>query len=67
MKPIPEGACLLKINDWISDVKQGWLIDYDGFGRYSDGKEMSDIVVYPSDLKKKKIDKSWSHVVWFNR
>ena len=69
MTPL-ESHCgdLMTIEDFVSDVNSKCLIDYDGFGYYSDGKEVSNIIVYPSEVEKKGVvSNSWSHVMWFNR
>jgi hypothetical protein len=53
------------MQEWLDMVKCGALIDYDGFGYYSDGKyayrENWADVVRPSDAD--NVDKSFSHVV----
>ena len=67
MKPIPEYGDLMKLEDFERSCKQGCFIDYDGSGCYSDGKQMSDKDIIPSDVINGKVDRSWSHVVWFNR
>jgi hypothetical protein len=68
MKPIPDYGDLMTIDDFTEMCFNGALIDYDGCGRYSDGKEIDiDVGVYPSDIVHKQIDHKWSHVVWFNR
>ena len=66
-KPIPEYGDLMDLDNFITSCKEGYFIDYDGSGNYSDGKTMSDITVYPSDIMQNKIDYRFTHVVWFNR
>lgn len=58
---------VMSLNDFIDNVKDGWFIDYDGFGRYvKDGME-SDIEIYPSDIDRGSIRKDFDTIVWFNR
>ena len=67
MEPIPEYGDLIEINEFIDMCKRGSFIDYDGVGNYSDGTEMSEIEVSPSDITSGNIIHGWTHVVWFNR
>jgi hypothetical protein len=67
MEPLPDYGDLMPMSDFIETVKCGCFIDYDGYGKYSDGKEMSEQTVRPSDVEAGKVDMKWSHVVWFNR
>lgn len=67
MEPIPEYGYLMTMEEFIETVKCGFFIDYDGYGCYSDGKEISQGSVCPSDVAKGTVDMKWSHVVWFNR
>jgi len=64
---LPDYGDLMTLASWISCVEQGGFIDYDGFGHYSDGKRMTDIMVKPSDLSRGIIDTKYTHIVWFNR
>ncbi len=66
-EPLPDYGDLMTLEDWLACVDAGGFIDYDGFGNYSDGKQMSNKTVKPSDVEKGKVDKGWTHVVWFNR
>jgi hypothetical protein len=64
MEPLPPWGDLMTLDEFIMACKNGSFVDYDGVGRYSNGKEASvDIYVYPSDVK----DRHWTHVVWFNK
>jgi hypothetical protein len=59
---------LMTIGEFIDSVHQGNLIDYDGFGYYSDGKLMlAGLRIYPSAVKAGYFNTSYSHVVWFNK
>jgi len=67
MKPIPEYGDLIEIEEFIDMCEDGGFIDYDGWGNYSNGSEMSDISVCPSDITSGNLQEGWTHVVWFNR
>jgi len=49
----------------------GALIDYDGFGKLSDGTDVSDIRISPSQvlnpLYMSELPSWATHVVWYNR
>ena len=66
---IPDYGDLMTLEDWLECVKYGGFIDYDGFGRYSDGKRESNKEVRPSHVKKGRLLKNpeFTHIVWFNR
>ena len=57
----------MTMEEWIDCVEGGGFIDYDGFGQYSDGESQYDVWIYPSWVKQNRIDKTFSHVVWYNR
>ena len=57
----------MTMKDWLQCVADGGFIDYDGNDYYATETEESEIVVIPSDVKKGKIDKRWTHIVWCNR
>ena len=53
--------------EFIELVKDGSFIDYDGHGYWSDGEELSEEVVKPSEVLEGKVPTNYTHVVWFNR
>jgi hypothetical protein len=67
MELIPEYGDHMTIVSFIDNCKAGGFIDYDGSGNYATDKEMSDISVYPSDIKAGKYRKDFTHIVWFNK
>ncbi len=67
MSTIPDYGDLITIEEFIATVEVGGFIDYDGFGKYATETQMSNKEIILSDVKRDKIDKSFSHVVWFNR
>lgn len=64
---IPDYGDLMTIEKFLEYVRDGDFIDYDGHGNYSKPNVMSDIRVYPSDVKYNMIRKDFTHVIWFNR
>lgn len=66
-KLIPKYGDLMTIEAWIGYVKDGCFTDYDGSGVYAFKDKISDKGIRPSDVKKGKIDKTFTHIVWFNK
>ena len=73
---IPDYGDVMNINDFIDTVNSGGFIDYDGYGHYvADGfiidgvetSKMSNIEIYPSDIKKGNIRPGFNKIIWFNR
>ena len=76
---IPKYGDLMTMEEFIEACDCRCFIDYDGFGKYSDGIEMSDFHIYPSDVTSvdrkgccsgpsgELLTEKYSHVVWFNR
>jgi hypothetical protein len=62
-QPLPYYGTLMTL----AEFEAHGFIDYDGFGNYATENQMSNKTVYPSDVKKEKLDRSFSHVMWFNR
>ena len=62
---IPNYGDLFTLEEWLKDCKNGFLIDYDGFGHPSDGKYMSNVFMKPS--KRNDYPEGTTHIVWFNR
>ena len=64
---LPTNGDVMSLNDFIEAVKNGWFIDYDGFGKYvRDGKE-TNIMVFPSDVEHKSLRKDFDTIIWYNR
>lgn len=66
-KELSKGADRMSLIDFIEDVKDGYLIDYDGFGHYVKDNKDSGITIIPSDVEKNSIRKDFTEIVWFNR
>lgn len=59
---------LMTWEEFVESCECGLFIDYDGFGRYSDGDfELQGKNLKPSDLKTGNLLHGFSHVVWYNR
>jgi len=69
MKPINSETIGYHMNmkNWLQCVADGGFIDHGGHGYYATETEESEIIVVLSDVKKGKIDKRWTHIVWCNR
>ncbi len=63
----------IKMKDFLKYVKEGDLIDYDGFGCLCSSKNIKtnpEILINPSDVNNKfdrNYLKNFSGVVWYNR
>lgn len=59
------------LDQWITQVEFGALVDYDGFGVYATSTHKMEYdpstCVKPSMVKEGKIDKTQTHIVWYNR
>jgi hypothetical protein len=67
MNEIAADDDVMTIKEFISAVKSGGFIDYDGYGRYvKDGKK-TNITILPSDVKYQAIRKDFNTIVWFNK
>ena len=67
LEKIPDYGDIMTLKEFIEQVKDGCLIDYDGTGYYATKNRITNLSVYPSDIYKGKINKRWSHIMWFNR
>jgi hypothetical protein len=58
---------IMTVDEFKSDVKNGYLINYDGFGYpMKEGTGVDDkIVIQPSNIS--DIPQDATHIVWFNR
>ena len=67
LSEIPEYGDVMTLKSFLSCVKSGGFIDYDGFGHYiKDGQE-TNIHIYPSDYHHKSIRYEFDKIVWYNR
>jgi hypothetical protein len=66
-RDIPKYGDRMLLDEFIECCNDGGFIDYDGSGNYVKDGMMSDISIYPSDVKFDSIRKDFDEIVWFNR
>lgn len=65
---VTKNDCVMTIGEFITSVKSGCLIDYDGWGYYvTDDNKRTNLMVYPSDVKYNAIRKEFNKIIWFNK
>lgn len=67
LEPFPEYGTLMSLEEFIAYCKTGFLVNYDGTGKYATEDKMSNIYILPSDVVSGTYRKDFSHVIWFNR
>jgi hypothetical protein len=67
LSELPDYGDVMTLEHFIENVKDGGFIDYDGFGNYVKDGKMSNIEIYPSDVKHNMIRKDFDTIIWFNR
>lgn len=69
MRDLPDYGDHMTLEEWISNVKCGGFIDYDGFGYLATETQESNIVIHPSDLQYMEglFDPKFTHVMWYNK
>jgi hypothetical protein len=66
MKPISKYADLMTLEEWVESVKDGMLMEDDGFGYYATATHQSiEEIPFYEDIN--DYDKNFTHVVWFNK
>lgn len=62
---------VLTLDEFVEDCKNGYLIDYDGFGYYSNSKseheDLDELRVYPSQVTQGGVNRDYKYVHWYNR
>ena len=64
-KPIAKYGDHIKMDEFVNDVGEGYFSHYDGFAYYATTDKMLADQAQTVDLD--NIDKSYTHVVWFNK
>lgn len=70
MKSIPDYGYLYTIKEWEESCESGSFIDYDGWGDFATGTQVSNIEVSPSDYgttQYEEMKKDFTHILWYNR
>lgn len=63
----PDKHHVMTLKEFIKNVRYGGFIDYDGFGKYAKDGMISNVHIYPSDVKTKMIRGDFDTIVWYNR
>ena len=58
---------VMSLSNFINNVKGGGFIDYDGSGNYVKDGKITNITIYPSDVKHDSIRPGFDTIVWYNR
>lgn len=66
-EPIPDYGDLMTMEDFVESCKDFSFLDEDGTGYYATATQKSNKPINPSDVMGETYDKSFSHVVWFNK
>jgi len=64
---LPDYGSVMSMKDFLSCVRSGGFIDYDGHGCYVKDGKISNINIYPSDVAHKAVRKDFDTIIWFNR
>lgn len=64
---LPHHGDVMSLKDFIENVNAGGFIDYDGSGNYVSDNMMSNITIYPSDVRYDSIRDDFDKIIWFNR
>ncbi len=67
LEPLPDYGTLMSLEEFVAYSKTGFLVDYDGSGRYATSDKASNICIFPSDILSGEYRHDFSHVIWFNK
>jgi len=62
-----DGTQYLTLDEFIEQVKLGVYNDFDGYGVYATETHISNKIVYPSGIARGEIDRSFTHIAWYNK
>lgn len=68
LKPLDnfDRECLIPIEEFIEEVRTGYITDYDGSGNYSDGEyRYGRVDLHPGFIK--NAAKKYKYVCWYNK
>lgn len=63
----PDYADKMTIDEFVNDCREGYFMDYDGWGHYGTEEMESDLSIYPSDVIDENYRKDFTHVYWYNK
>ena len=66
-RDVPDYGDVMSLKDFIECCKDGGFIDYDGSGTYAKDGKLSNISIFPSDVKHNSVRKDFDTIIWFNR
>ena len=64
---IPSYGDKMTLKTFIGCCKSGGFINYDGYGHYATKNKVSNIEIYPTDIKYDRVRTDFTHVIWYNR
>ena len=68
IEPLDDIGDLLTMDEFEEAVREGFFIDYDGFGHPATEATMDgSVLLKPSTFDRSKLDPQWTHVNWYNR
>ena len=67
LDPFPDYGDLMTLEEFVEACVEGSFGNDDGTGCYATKSGMSRIYAHPTDMCAGKIDRSWTHVMWFNK
>lgn len=67
LEDLPDYGHHMLFSEFEKCVIGGGFIDSDGYGHYATKNKMTDEIIYPSYFKDGLVNRSFSHIVWFNK
>jgi hypothetical protein len=67
LSELPTYGDVMSLTEFIKCVKCGGFINDDGYGIYVKDNKISDVEIYPSDIKNKSVRTDFDTMIWFNR
>ena len=58
---------LIDFDSFVQDCKDGFIVDYDGYGYYVHDDNVSDLIISPSDVTHDLYRKDFNKVLWLSR
>lgn len=70
MRPLENYGDHMPVTEFVDYVEVGLFIDYDGHGELATAEEVSDLTIFPSQVRGRgmaAIPREFTHIVWYNR